>query len=566
VHFDRREASAADVWRAARSGRRTAPLSDDSLGLIPAAWFKRIRELDLDAVPERTRVLFDSRNVAPLESLLNTASKLEMEDSARRLFDFHKGRIEGGALEIPPTLRGVLRPYQEKGFFWMEALHRYAFSGILADDMGLGKTVQVLALLEAIRLKTPEKRCLLVVPTSLIHNWELEIRRFTPGLQAHVHAGTKQERSPHAFGESFLVITSYALLRIDCRYFRPVPWHYVVLDESQAIKNPDARITASVKSLHAEHRLSLTGTPVENRAEDLWSQFDFLMPGFLGDRSAFRRGRGGPEPEGLESLARRCRPFLLRRTKDGVLDELPPKTEVPLFCEFEPEQRALYVRTLAETRRRFRAESDPADPGSSRTLHLLEAILRLRQIACHPALSGAEGADSLESGKHEQVMETAREILSEGHKILIFSQFARHLKLLRTRFRKEGIPSHYLDGATRDRAGVIHAFKNDPRPSVFFLSLKAGGQGLNLTEASYVFLLDPWWNPAVENQAMDRCHRMGQKRPVTVYRFLTRDSIEEKVVALQDKKRELETALVHASGESMDLPLDREALEKLLEI
>ena len=429
--------------------------------------------------------------------------------------------------------------------------------------MGLGKTLQVLTLLLRLRQASSPGPSLLVVPKTLIYNWEIEIKKFTPSLTYILHTGEDRDKEEVNFNGHDLVITSYALMRLDFDIFNRIRWYYLILDEAQAIKNPSAQVTQAVKKINAAHRLSLSGTPVENSPVDLWSHFDFLMPGFLEGINQFKEKYNGRNPNDLKELRDKSKPFILRRLKSQVCTELPPKTEITLFCEFTDEQKRVYDQAVLAGKKEL---AEKKSEKISMSIHILTFLLRLRQISCHPSLALPDKDSSIfTSGKHDLVMDTAEEIISEGHKILIFSQFTEHLKILQNTFISQGIENFYLDGSTIDRPGVIKGFQNSKNPCVFFMSLKAGGLGLNLTEASYVFLLDPWWNPAVENQAIDRCYRIGQENPVTVYRFITKDSIEEKISELQEMKNVMEKAVI-SEADIDHVPLTEEKLEALLEV
>ena len=429
--------------------------------------------------------------------------------------------------------------------------------------MGLGKTLQVLTLLLRLKQTTKSRPSLLVVPKTLIYNWEIEIKKFTPSLTYILHTGKGRNSDEVNFNGHDLVITSYALIRLDFDIFDKIRWSYLILDEAQAIKNPSAQVSQVIKKINAEHRLSLSGTPVENSPVDLWSHFDFLMPGFLQDINQFKQRYNGRDPKDLKLLRDKTKPFIRRRLKSQVCTELPPKTEITLFCEFSDDQKHIYDKVVLSGKKEI---ADKKAEQKSLSIHILTLLLRLRQIACHPSLALPDKYESImTSGKHEIILETAEKIISEKHKILIFSQFTKHLKILKNTFISQGIKYFYLDGTTIDRQEVIQTFQAYRDPCVFFLSLKAGGLGLNLTEASYVFLLDPWWNPAVENQAIDRCYRIGQENPVTVYRFITKDSIEEKVSELQEIKNVMEKAVI-SETDNDHIPLNEKRLEALLDV
>jgi SNF2 family DNA or RNA helicase len=420
-------------------------------------------------------------------------------------------------------------------------------------------------MLEARRSKA-ERPSLVVMPKSLVWNWGQEAARFTPRLKVLAHVGPDRATQAASLTAADLVLTTYGTMRSDIALLREIEFDTVILDEAQAIKNAASESAKAARLLRGDHRLALSGTPIENHIGELWSLFEFLNPGMLGAASAFEGGtrRGRPSPETLGVLSRALRPFILRRTKEIVAPELPPKHEETILCELEPPQRALYN----ELRDHYRASllgklkpEDSASLGKSKIL-VLEALLRLRQASCHPGLIDKRRAREA-SAKLDVLLPRLDEVRAEGHKALVFSQFTSFLAILRARLDAAKIPYQYLDGEVEDRAERVARFQEDPEQSLFLISLKAGGVGLNLTAADYVFILDPWWNPAVEAQAVDRAHRIGQNKRVFVYRLLCRDTVEEKVATLQEAKRGLAESIINASG-SLLRELDRETLEMLL--
>jgi superfamily II DNA or RNA helicase len=530
---------------------------DGSLGLIAENLRGILAGLSETGTLKGDMITFNRSDIASVYNRFDTLADVDTDAGYDNLRAFGK-TVDGIRRHpLPPGLSEVLRPYQILGYNWLRTLRDLDLNGILADDMGLGKTLQVLALIAALNdegvLTHP---VLLIVPRTLIFNWELELKKFTPDLTCCVFAGAVRSRDPEFLKRHTLVITSYGLLRTEAPLLCGIIWEYVILDEANAIKNPNTQIAKAVKHIPARFRLSITGTPVENSPTDLWSQFDFLMPGFLKGLKSFKLTYGTDEKD-LNRLRERTRPFILRRLKSQVLKELPPKTDVTIFCEFTDDQKAVYEKALSTAR------EEMAEMTGSRSFEMLRLILRLRQIACHPMLAIRHSRRAYGSGKLDEVFYTAMEILSEGHKILIFSQFTRHLKLVESLFFREKIPAFYLDGKTVNREKVVRDFKAHPGPCPFLISLKTGGTGLNLSEATYVFLLDPWWNPAVENQAIDRSHRLGQHQPVTVYRFITRGSIEEKVNDLKQMKRQIEEAVIDESVPQY-VPYDTETLKALI--
>jgi SNF2 family DNA or RNA helicase len=405
---------------------------------------------------------------------------------------------------------------------------------------------------------------LVVVPKSLVFNWKQEAARFTPNLRVLDHTGITRTRAGEHFDDYDVVLTTYGTLRRDALYFKDVLFDYCILDEAQAVKNAHTESAKAVRLLRSQHRLALSGTPVENHLGELWSLFEFLNPGMLGTASVFRLGGAGarnPEPETRTLLAKALRPFILRRTKDQVARDLPQKLEQTLSCELEPAQRKHYDELREHYRQTLlgRVELE----GINKTkMQILEALLRLRQAACHLGLIDKRKLDE-SSAKLDMLLPQLAEVTEEGHKALVFSQFTSFLAIVRDRLDKQKIPYEYLDGKTRDRKARVENFQNDPECKLFLISLKAGGLGLNLTAAEYVFLLDPWWNPAVESQAIDRTHRIGQTRPVFAYRLIARDTVEEKVLELQKTKRDLADAIINADN-SLIRNLGREDLELLL--
>jgi SNF2 family DNA or RNA helicase len=401
-----------------------------------------------------------------------------------------------------------------------------------------------------------------VVPRSLIFNWNEEAARFTPELRVLDHTGST--RSTKLFEKHDLILTTYGTLRRDAAFLSDVEFDYVILDEAQAVKNAATESAKAVRLLRGQNRLALSGTPVENHLGELWSLFEFLNPGMLGSARVFQMTGAGtqlPDPETQQILAHALRPFILRRTKQQVASELPPKSEQTIYCEMDPPQRKLYEDLRAHYRTSLMGRIDKDGLQKSK-MFVLEALLRLRQAACHPGL--LDKRRTVEpSAKLDVLLDKIEEIVSEGHKALIFSQFTSFLAILRERLAERRVTYEYLDGATRDRQKRVERFQNDPACPLFLISLKAGGLGLNLTAAEYVFLLDPWWNPATEAQAVDRAHRIGQTQHVFAYRLITRQTVEEKVLELQGKKRDLAAAII-TQANSVMRDLRREDLELLL--
>jgi len=470
-----------------------------------------------------------------------------------RIPELYRDRV--AAPPPPPrfAFHGELRPYQKEGVEFMQFLCDRGFGALLADEMGLGKTVQLLALL-ASRSGDGSAPSLVVCPASLVTNWEREAHKFIPGIRVGTLHGSGRRELAGILDDNDLVILSYAAARMNSEILKKRRFDFLVLDEAQHIKNPGSGNAKSCKNIAAGHRVVLSGTPLENTPEDLWSIMDFLQPGMLGSLAEFRRtycGSAAADPELKHELAARTAPFIKRRTKTCVTPDLPSRSELTLYCELAPEQRALYERTLREGRALLNERS--ADKNGAA---IFEVLLRLRQICCHPALLPGNIGSAIPSAKTELVTELLHENIDSSHKVLLFSQFTSLLQLLKPQLDRDAIPYEYLDGSTRDRQKHVDHFNLDRNVPLFLLSLKAGGTGLNLTGADTVIIYDPWWNPAAEAQAADRTHRIGQTRPVTILKLVVKDSIEEKILLLQEKKRRLFDAVIASPASGGGLTLD----------
>jgi superfamily II DNA or RNA helicase len=490
-----------------------------------------------------------------VQDLLRLVSGARVTSNAKTLF----GKLEDlGAIEPvakPRALKGVeLRPYQKEGFSWLVFLHNLGSGGILADDMGLGKTLQAIALLCWVKSKAKKdkKPNLVVAPTSVVPNWQREIAKFAPSLETVVWQGPDRHESRGELQKADVVITSYALLRRDEEILEQVGFRYVVLDEAQHIKNPMSNTARAAKRLSSERRLALTGTPIENRLSEIWSIFDFVSPGLLGDLKAFEEKFSKPIDRGDEETASRLRatihPFVLRRTKLQVEKDLPEKIEQEMVVPMAEEQSKLYRQILREVRQSVMSEVEKQGISKAQ-IQILAALTRLRQVACDPRLMKLPGEWSNDdSGKLDALLELVDDAVSSGHRVLVFSQFVEMLKLMRVALDDKGVTYEYLDGSTKDRLARVDRFNEDESISAFLISLKAGGTGLNLTGADMVIHYDPWWNPAVEDQATDRAHRIGQTKVVTVYRIIARGTVEEKILELSGKKRALVANVLSSEG------------------
>jgi superfamily II DNA or RNA helicase len=566
---------------ALRKGEKTIRLDDGTFGVLPEQWLQKYGLLADMGTAAEDHIRFGRTQVGVLDALLASQPQATCDAVFEQARDRMRNFTGVRAADPPASFQGTLRPYQREGLGWMEFLREFSFGGCLADDMGLGKTVQVLALLEARRqtrgellplagaegIKAPRPAagpCLVVVPRSLIFNWQEEAAKFAPNIRVIDHTGIGRAKSAEAFKDYDLILTTYGTLRNDAPFLKDMRFDYVILDEAQAIKNASSESAKAVRLLQADHRLALSGTPVQNHLGELWSLFEFLNPGMLGTARAFQATGAATrvvEQQTRELLSRALRPFILRRTKQQVAKDLPLRLEQTIHCELEGEQRKLYDELKEHYRNSLLARI--AREGMNKAkIQILEALLRLRQAACHPGLiDKAKAANG--SAKLDSLLAQLSEVMEENHKVLVFSQFTSFLAIVRSRLDKEKVKYEYLDGRTRDRKTPVDRFQTDPETKLFLISLKAGGLGLNLTAAEYVFLLDPWWNPAVEAQAIDRAHRIGQTRQVFAYRLIAKDTVEEKVLQLQQSKRDLADAIINADN-SLIGKLGREDLELLL--
>jgi superfamily II DNA or RNA helicase len=516
------------------------------VGIAPDSGAQRVHALQLGALSGE--VFGDAAG--------NAQKLIDQAQAMRRKF---KGIPK---VKLSPSLTETVRPYQQTGVdFLVWACVNFG-GAILADDMGLGKTLQVLAALTVLRRKKGGKKPALVVcPASVTHNWQREAARFTPGLRTLVLESGEARKAYYGKLDQYdLVIKNYSLARRDIETLREQEWGVVCIDEAQAIKNPNAAISKALKTLEAKHRIALTGTPIENRLSDLWSIVDFAVPGYLPPREAFEKKSGGAaDALAYTRLRARLRPILLRRLKGEVAPELPPRIEERLDCTMTSGQRRAYLTELRRAQDLLRGTTGKQVAGQSR-IQILAALTRLRQLCCDPALRNIPKAGS---GKVDVFLACIDELMESGHKVLVFSQFVTMLELLAPKLKKRKIKQYMLTGKTRKRAELVAAFESDPDPSVFLISLKAGGSGLNLVSASYVVLFDPWWNPAVEAQAIDRTHRIGQDKTVVAYRLVTEDSIEERILELQEKKREIVANVLEA--DAFNRSLSREDFAFILE-
>ncbi len=525
--------------------KREYLLPDGRMILLPEEWFSKYANLLEMGIQTEKGIRLRHTFIGAVQTALgeNGIKKIPAKQQIRKV-------------AVPKTLKATLRPYQQKGFSWMVHLYKRGFGGCLADDMGLGKTLQTLTLLQYIYKPSAPKQpaTLIVVPTSLLHNWRREAKRFTALSMTEYNntVAIDKKRPEKFFGRFHLIFTTYGMMKNNIDILRSYRFKYVVLDESQNIKNSDSLNFRSAIQLQSNHRLVLTGTPIENSLKDLWAQFHFIQPDLLGAESAFqkqfiipiRQGNARVETQLQQLIA----PFILRRSKKEVAPELPELTEETIYCDMTGEQNTCYEQEKNSLRNILLQHTQSTDRLHS--FSVLNGILRLRQLSCHPQLIFPDYTGT--SGKATQIIETFDTLQSEGHKVLIFSSFVKHLELLAEAFRERGWKYALLTGSTSNRSSEIAHFTDQKDVQAFLISLKAGGVGLNLTQADYVFIIDPWWNPAAESQAIARAHRIGQDKQVIAYRFITQNSIEEKILHLQDEKRRLAETFV-ADSESLPI-------------
>lgn len=563
VDFEGRTVPFPELLSALSRGDSTVRLDDGSLGILPEEWIKQFGLLSGLGIAEGDHVRFSQNQVGLLDALLATQETVLYD--AR--FDELRTKIRtfaGIATPIQPEgFLGELRGYQREGVGWLSFLQEFSFGGCLADDMGLGKTIQLLAFLQNHHQKgLAEGPTLVVVPKSLIFNWHQECEKFVPHLSVVEYVGLHRGRLRKKFPKTDIVLTTYGTIRRDILQLKDTQFDFIVLDEAQAIKNAGSQIAKAARLLRARHRLALSGTPIENHLRDLWSIFEFLNPGMLGRASLFKlQTNETTDEDSRRLLSNALKPFILRRTKKEVASELPDKVEQTIFCNMGAKQEALYTELREHYRGSLLGIIQKQGLAKSK-IHVLEALLRLRQAACHPGLLDEAKIDD-PSAKLDVLVLQLQDLLEEGHKALVFSQFTSFLSIVKRHLDQRGIVYEYLDGQTRNRKERIEHFQSDEKCGVFLISLKAGGLGLNLTAADYVFLLDPWWNPAVEMQAIDRAHRLGQIRQVFAYRLICRNTVEEKIAELQGKKKELADAILQADNNLIQ-DLSADDLELLL--
>lgn len=571
IDYGGQKVNIGDMLEAIRNNSRYILLGNGEYGLLPEQWIAKNRHLLEMAENEDGKVQVQKNQFILLKQMMengdgsidikSSKGSKEIERLNKMTQDFEG--IESG--DPPKKLNADLRKYQVSGLSWLRFLKKFQFGGILADDMGLGKTVQAIAsIMEETATKRKKRMNLIVLPTSLVFNWNEELAKFAPSVKVATYTGT--DRGSVKEIDADVLLTTYGILRRQAEEFAEVHWHYIVLDEAQAIKNHKSQTASAVCRLQGTHRLSLTGTPIENNLMEMWSHMQFLNPNLLGSRDQFTQhvlksdpGNKG-ENRGLQKLQKMVFPFILRRTKEDVLTDLPPKVEQVIQCTMGSRQQE-YYNTIRDEYRSALLDNISSRGVAGSKLKVIEGLLRLRQVACHPNL--LDRNLSIPSTKLNHLINSVLEAISEGHKILVFSQFTSMLELIVRELTREQVRFTYLDGQTKDRQERVMAFQNDPEIRVFLISLKAGGVGLNLTAADYVFLFDPWWNPAAEQQAIDRAHRIGQTAKVFTYRLITKDTVEEKVVELQNQKRDLVKGVMGSDDGDFVKKLDKGDIEYL---
>lgn len=559
-----------ELERCLREGKKFVRLSDNSYAPIDTARMQALvdREIELIAAAGKSGKLPLSQ-AGRVQELLDQADQAVVGATTKTLFKKLSSIDEIKKAKKPRALKATLRPYQEQGLSWLRFVDEIGSGGVLADDMGLGKTIQTIALLLSIKQDQKSLSALIVAPTSVVGNWVREIARFGPTLTTALWHGAGRKEQQDELKSANVIITSFALLRRDIELLKQLDLDYAILDEAQNIKNPESATAQAARELNARRRLALTGTPIENRLSEIWSIFEFVSPSLLGPLRKFEEKFARPIDQGDSKTAARLRavihPFILRRTKLEVADDLPPKIESDKIIDLAGDQRALYLQVLREVRAQVMGEVERSGLAKSQ-LHILAGLTKLRQAACDPRLLGLPRPYSHDdSAKLGALRELVEEAQSGGHKVLIFSQFVSMLKIIREALNEDKVKYEYLDGSTKDRDSAIENFQTDPTITAFLISLKAGGSGLNLTAADIVIHYDPWWNPAVEDQASDRAHRIGQKSVVTVYRLVAAGTIEEKILELKQKKRDL-VASVLSEDEGGAKKLSKADLEELFQV
>ncbi|MDB5012738.1 MAG: ATP-dependent helicase [Daejeonella sp.] len=568
ARFGKSKASLKQVHKAIRNKSKFVKLDDGSLGILPTEWIEKFSNyFNAGEIADEETIRIPKVNFTAIEQFFE--EKLLDEEVKNEISVYHKKLTDFEAIkeiDVPEDLLTTLRPYQKKGLDWLNFLDDFNFGGCLADDMGLGKTIQIIAFILSLRGKSPHNTNLLVVPTSLIYNWQSEVAKFAPSIRILTIYGANRTKNSKDWHQYEIILTTYGTLLSDVGFLKNYEFNYIFLDESQNIKNPESQRYKAVRSLNSRNKITITGTPIENNTFDIFGQLSFACPGLLGSKQYFRDIYSSPIDKFKDSkraieLQNKIKPFILRRTKQQVATELPDKTEMVLFCEMKEEQRKIYDTYEREFREYISATDNEVLRKNS--MNVLKGLTKLRQICDSPELMTGERLPGSASAKIDTIIEEI-ENKSPKHKILVFSQFVSMLDLIRKELVHRKIGFAYLTGQTRNRDLVINDFQNNAETRVFLISLKAGGTGLNLTEADYVYLVDPWWNPAVENQAIDRCHRIGQDKHIVAVRLICPGTVEEKIMKLQESKKELMEDLIK-SDQTFMKSFSKEELLSLFE-
>ena len=567
IQFGDQKVTVDEVKKALANKQQFVQLTDGTLGILPEEWIKKYSLLFRVGDGKAGNIKLSKYHFSVIEELYlqrdEEELQFQLEEKYERLKDNHAIK----PIPAPAHLKSILRPYQESGFQWLNYLREVQWGGILADDMGLGKTIQALSFLHHLKKEQGALKALVVCPTTLMYNWQNEIKKFTPELRFYVHHGGAREKDGIAAADIDIIITTYGTLRSDIRQFVEINFDYVVLDESQAIKNPGSKVTKAASLLKASSRLCLSGTPLQNNTFDIFAQMNFLNPGMLGSMEFFKQEFSIPidkfgEKEQKDHLRKLLYPFILRRTKEQVAKDLPEKQEMVLFCEMGEEQRKIYDAYRNDYRDKILGVVENQGIQKSQ-LTILQGLMKLRQICDSPAIVKEEEQYPNVSVKLEEIGREITENIS-NHKALVFSQFLGMLALIKEKMKELGVDYEYFDGSStvNERERAIQRFQNDDNCRVFLISLKAGGVGLNLTAADYVYIVDPWWNPAVEQQAIDRTHRIGQTKNIFAYRMICTDTVEDKILKLQERKRNLAREVI-TDDEGFVKSLTKEDVEYL---
>ena len=551
MQFGNQKPSLKQLHKSIRNKSKFIQLDDGTLGILPEEWMSkfiayfRMGEV-IDDLIRTPKSNFAEISKLYDNEVLDTNVKLELANFSEKLANFESIK----EIEVPAELKATLRDYQKQGLNWLNFLDDFNFGACLADDMGLGKTIQIIAFILTQRTKRSQNTNLIVVPTSLVFNWEDELSKFAPSIKAFTYYGANRVKNSKEFENYEIILTTYGMLISDINHLKEYHFNYIILDESQAIKNPESQRYKAARMLKSRNKIVLTGTPIENNTFDIYGQLSFACPGLLGNKQYFKDIYSIPidrfeDNRRAKELQKKISPFILRRTKKQVAKELPEKTEMIIYCEMGDEQRKLYNTYEKELRDYISTKNE--DEISQNSMHILTGLTKLRQICNSPSLLKEDEHFGDSSSKIEVLLEQI-ENKADEHKILVFSQFVSMLDLIKKELVERNISFEYLTGQTKDRSSKVNEFQNNKSVRVFLISLKAGGIGLNLTEADYVYLVDPWWNPAVENQAIDRSYRIGQKKNVIAVRLICPDTIEEKIMKMQSSKLKLSNDLVKSEN------------------